>query len=243
MGAFQTTEPRSFLAAGVRYFRIDDSLSSKPRDDANASRHRREMMVWYTSFLIYFSLVHDFFCVEPSARVQGEVYQAKDTRLDRDVAIKVLPSHLADNPDLKQRFEREARAVSSLNHPHICTLYEFDTQGQHGLPGHGVPRGRDSGREVDEGCAAARQGTRDLIAICIDPGELNLIAICIDPGDPRDVMSGLRNRADGACRVLELRSRELWVGHRGVEEPLLEDSFGTTGTRVEGAPVVSFFFG
>jgi serine/threonine protein kinase len=44
------------------------------------------------------------------------------------VAIKVLPSHLADNPDLKQRFEREARAVSSLNHPHICTLYEFDTQ-------------------------------------------------------------------------------------------------------------------
>ncbi len=58
----------------------------------------------------------------------GEVYQAKDTRLDRTVAIKVLPSHLAKNPDLKQRFEREARAVSSLNHPHICTLYEFDTQ-------------------------------------------------------------------------------------------------------------------
>jgi serine/threonine-protein kinase len=58
----------------------------------------------------------------------GEVYKAKDTRLDRTVAIKVLPSHLADNPDLKQRFEREARAVSSLNHPHICTLYEFDTQ-------------------------------------------------------------------------------------------------------------------
>ncbi len=58
----------------------------------------------------------------------GEVYQAKDTRLDRTVAIKVLPSHLAENPDLKQRFEREARAVSSLNHPHICTLYEFDTQ-------------------------------------------------------------------------------------------------------------------
>jgi serine/threonine protein kinase len=49
----------------------------------------------------------------------GEVYKAKDARLDRTVAIKVLPSHLADNPDLKQRFEREARAVSSLNHPHI----------------------------------------------------------------------------------------------------------------------------
>jgi len=49
----------------------------------------------------------------------AEVYKARDTRLDRIVAIKVLPSHLADNPDLKQRFEREARAVSSMNHPHI----------------------------------------------------------------------------------------------------------------------------
>jgi len=55
----------------------------------------------------------------------GEVYLARDSRLDRTVAIKVLPSHLADNPDLKQRFEREARAVSSLNHPHICTLHDI----------------------------------------------------------------------------------------------------------------------
>ena len=55
----------------------------------------------------------------------GEVYKAQDARLDRTVAIKVLPSHLADNPDLKQRFEREARAVSSLNHPNICTLHDI----------------------------------------------------------------------------------------------------------------------
>jgi serine/threonine protein kinase len=47
----------------------------------------------------------------------GEVYRAKDTRLDRIVAIKVLPSHLSSDPDLRQRFEREARAISSLNHP------------------------------------------------------------------------------------------------------------------------------
>ena len=52
----------------------------------------------------------------------GEVYKARDTRLDRTVAIKVLPSHLADNAELKRRFEQEARAVSSLNHPNICTL-------------------------------------------------------------------------------------------------------------------------
>ena len=58
----------------------------------------------------------------------GEVYKAKDTPLDRTVAIKVLPSHLSDNARLKERFEREARAVSSLNHPHICTLHESDRQ-------------------------------------------------------------------------------------------------------------------
>src|SRR2546428_2517690 len=54
----------------------------------------------------------------------GEVYRAKDTRLDRTVAVKILPAHLSDNADLRQRFEREARAVSSLNHPHICTLQD-----------------------------------------------------------------------------------------------------------------------
>src|SRR5438552_15517235 len=54
----------------------------------------------------------------------GEVYKARDTRLDRTVAIKVLRAHLADNPDRRARFEREARIVSKLNHPNICTLYD-----------------------------------------------------------------------------------------------------------------------
>ena len=54
----------------------------------------------------------------------GEVYRARDTRLDRTVAIKILPSHLSDNPEARQRFEREARSISSLNHPHICVLHD-----------------------------------------------------------------------------------------------------------------------
>jgi eukaryotic-like serine/threonine-protein kinase len=58
----------------------------------------------------------------------GEVYRARDTRLGRDVAIKVLPAHLTSNPDLRQRLDREAKAISSLNHPHICTLYDVGSQ-------------------------------------------------------------------------------------------------------------------
>jgi Tol biopolymer transport system component len=58
----------------------------------------------------------------------GEVYRARDTRLDRCVAIKVLASHLSSSPELRQRMEREARAISSLNHPHICHLYDIGSQ-------------------------------------------------------------------------------------------------------------------
>jgi serine/threonine protein kinase len=58
----------------------------------------------------------------------GEVYKAKDTRLDRTVAIKVLASHLSQDPEVKQRFEREARAISSLSHPHICALYDVGSE-------------------------------------------------------------------------------------------------------------------
>jgi Tol biopolymer transport system component len=58
----------------------------------------------------------------------GEVYRAHDTRLGRDVAIKVLPAHLASTPEARARFEREARTISQLNHPHICTLYDVGHQ-------------------------------------------------------------------------------------------------------------------
>jgi len=58
----------------------------------------------------------------------GEVYRARDTRLGREVAIKVLPPHLSSNPDRKARFEREAKAISALNHPHICHLYDVGSE-------------------------------------------------------------------------------------------------------------------
>src|SRR5262249_18489303 len=58
----------------------------------------------------------------------GEVYRARDTRLERIVAIKILPAQFSSDPARKQRFEREARAVSSLNHPHICVLHDIGRQ-------------------------------------------------------------------------------------------------------------------
>src|ERR1700747_747316 len=58
----------------------------------------------------------------------GEVYRARDTRLERTVAIKVLPERLASSPEVRQRFEREARTISALSHPHICALYDVGNQ-------------------------------------------------------------------------------------------------------------------
>src|SRR5882672_1657874 len=58
----------------------------------------------------------------------GEVYRARDTRLERDVAVKVLPTNLSSDPSLRQRMEREAKAVSKLSHPHICTLHDIGHQ-------------------------------------------------------------------------------------------------------------------
>ena len=94
----------------------------------------------------------------------GEVYRATDTRLDRTVAIKVLPEHLADDPQRRERFEREAKAVSSLNHPHICTLHDIGEQdGIHYLvmeylDGHTLQRRLENGRlPLDEALEYAIQ--------------------------------------------------------------------------------------
>ena len=55
----------------------------------------------------------------------GEIYKARDTRLNRTIAIKILPAELSADPDRRVRFEREARAIASLAHPHICTLHDI----------------------------------------------------------------------------------------------------------------------
>src|SRR5690349_5500140 len=60
----------------------------------------------------------------------GEVYKAKDTRLERTVAVKVLPQHLSSSAEVRQRFEREAKTISQLSHSHICALYDVGREGE-----------------------------------------------------------------------------------------------------------------
>ncbi|HEY6051331.1 MAG TPA: protein kinase, partial [Thermoanaerobaculia bacterium] len=60
----------------------------------------------------------------------GEVYKARDTRLERMVAVKVLPDHLSKSEEVRQRFEREAKMISQLSHPHICALYDVGREGE-----------------------------------------------------------------------------------------------------------------
>ena len=97
----------------------------------------------------------------------GEVWRARDTRLDRTVAIKVLPPDLTNDPAARQRFEREARAVAALSRPHICTLHDIGHQDgtdflvMEYLEGETLAerlaRGRASADHSQTGCCSARR--------------------------------------------------------------------------------------
>jgi hypothetical protein len=88
----------------------------------------------------------------------GEVYRAKDSRLDRIVAIKVLSAHVAAHPELKQRFEREAKTLAALSHPHICPVFDMGRQDGIDFLGNGVLGGADARLATGEGRSATRPG-------------------------------------------------------------------------------------
>jgi len=96
----------------------------------------------------------------------GEVYRALDTRLDRIVAVKILPSHLSEDREAKERFDREARTISSLNHPNICTLHDVGHQDGVDYLVMEYLEGETLGSRLDRGALAPDQVLKYGIEIC-----------------------------------------------------------------------------
>jgi eukaryotic-like serine/threonine-protein kinase len=95
----------------------------------------------------------------------GEVYKARDTRLDRAVALKVLPDHLSTSPELRQRFEREARTLSQLSHPNICGVYDVGREGDTGYLVMEFLEGESLSTRLARGALPLEQSLRYVIQI------------------------------------------------------------------------------
>ena len=126
----------------------------------------------------------------------GEIYRARDTRLDRTVAIKVLAESLAADPLIRERFDREARAISSLNHPHICTL--FDVGHQDGIDFLVL--------EYLEGETLAQRLGRGGGRVALDPNEALKIAIDVCNALDRAHRTGIVHRDLKPANVMLTRS-------------------------------------
>lgn len=96
----------------------------------------------------------------------GEVYRARDTRLHRTVAIKVLPAELSQNLQLKQRFEREARVISTLSHPHICTLHDVGSLGDTSFLVMEYLEGRTLAERIAKGRLPLEEALKYAVQIC-----------------------------------------------------------------------------
>ena len=145
----------------------------------------------------------------------GEVYRARDTRLDRIVAVKILPSHLCGNPEAKQRFEREARSISSLNHPHICTLHDI---GSHAGTSYLVTEyveGQTLDERLQKGPMTLKQALECGVQICDALEKAHRAGIVHRDLKPGNVMLTASGRS---CRTSD--SRSPWL--RASMQPAIE---------------------
>src|SRR5450631_209483 len=139
----------------------------------------------------------------------GEVYRARDTRLERTVAVKILPSHLSEDPESKQRFDREARTISSLNHPNICTLHDVGHQDGIDYLVMEYLEGQTLASRLGKGALASDQVFKYGIEICEGLEMAHRIGIVhrdLKPGNVMLTQSGVKLMDFGLAKSLPSRA-------------------------------------
>jgi serine/threonine protein kinase len=149
----------------------------------------------------------------------GEVYRARDTRLDRTVAVKVLPSELSASPTLRQRLEREAKAISQLSHPHICTLFDVGREGETDFLVMEYLEGETLAHRLDKGPLPLEQALRTAseIADALDKAHRQgIVHRDLKPGNIMLTKSGAKLLDFGLAKLREAGSGE----EAGIESAL-----------------------
>ena len=119
----------------------------------------------------------------------GEVYKARDTRLDRTVAVKVLPEEIAKREDLRARFEREARAVASLNHPNICSLFDIGRHEEKSYMVMELIEGETLAQRIGKGALPLDQALKYATQIAVAPdGKRFLVLVPVGSSQPLEVV-------------------------------------------------------
>jgi serine/threonine protein kinase len=145
----------------------------------------------------------------------GEVYRARDTRLERTVAIKVLPEHLTSDADLRQRFEREAKTISQISHPHICALYDVGREGDRDYLVMELLEGETLAQRLDKGALPAEQLLRYGIEIAdaLDKAHrLGIVHRDLKPGNVMITKSGVKLLDFGLAKFQEAARDKLASG-------------------------------
>jgi Tol biopolymer transport system component len=169
----------------------------------------------------------------------GEVYRARDARLDREVAIKVLPAEVRGRDDLRQRFEREARTVSSLHHPHICALYDIGEQDGIGYLVMELLRGEPLDKRIERGAIPAAEALRIAIQIgdALDQAhEQGLIHRDLKPANVMLTESGAKLLDFGLAKAAEPRSAAIGLSAAATRTQCLTTEGSIVGTLGYMAP-------